>query len=224
MKLKHWLRYLVTHDTTWHGEFKALRPLLIPAKEVERVVVDVGANDGFYSSNSYPFIRRGWRAVLIEPHPGAFARASKLHAGNGKVVVLNLACGNKPEKMPLLLFEGDDGGSQSTLSTHEGQVHTDRAISRRMVVEVESLEKILDQQRVPLAFGLLSVDSEGHDYQIIQGLNLAKYQPRVIITEDCPKRELKFHYLVKHGYHLHQRLQADTIWTRFPVTAALTGG
>ena len=28
MKLKHWIRYLLWSDTTWHGEFVALHPLL----------------------------------------------------------------------------------------------------------------------------------------------------------------------------------------------------
>jgi len=77
MKLKHWLRYFLWSDTTWHGEFSALRPLLQGLPEEQRVVVDVGANDGFYSSNSYPFVKRGWRAILVEPHPGAFAQADE---------------------------------------------------------------------------------------------------------------------------------------------------
>lgn len=33
------------------------------------LVVDVGANDGFLSSNSYNLVRWGWSSVLIEPNP-----------------------------------------------------------------------------------------------------------------------------------------------------------
>lgn len=35
--------------------------------EWSRLVVDIGANDGFMSSNSYNFIQCGWSAVLVEP-------------------------------------------------------------------------------------------------------------------------------------------------------------
>lgn len=31
------------------------------------LVVDIGANDGFMSSNSYNFIQCGWSAILVEP-------------------------------------------------------------------------------------------------------------------------------------------------------------
>lgn len=43
------------------------------------LVVDVGANDGFLSSNSYNLVRWGWSAVLVEPNPEmlALARAAQ---------------------------------------------------------------------------------------------------------------------------------------------------
>jgi hypothetical protein len=75
VKLKHWIRFLLYQDSTWHGQFSVLGPLLLGSKRVERTVVDVGANGGFYSSNSYPFIAWGWRALLIEPHPTACQKA-----------------------------------------------------------------------------------------------------------------------------------------------------
>lgn len=33
----------------------------------KKLVIDIGANDGLLSSNSYNFIRWGWDAVLVEP-------------------------------------------------------------------------------------------------------------------------------------------------------------
>ena len=33
----------------------------------EKLIVDIGANDGLLSSNSYNFIRWGWSAILVEP-------------------------------------------------------------------------------------------------------------------------------------------------------------
>src|SRR5260370_1354046 len=127
MKLKHWLRFLLTKDTTWHGQFDVMRPLLLEADGVEPVVVDVGANDGFFSSNSYPFIRRGWRAVLIEPNPDACARAMRLHSRNKKVSVLNLACGAQPATLPFILLYACERCSPSTLFRSQHHPHSAQA-------------------------------------------------------------------------------------------------
>jgi FkbM family methyltransferase len=176
-------------------------------------VVDVGANDGFYSSNSYPFIKRGWRALLIEPHPGAFALARRLHENNPAVTALNLACSDRAGELALNLFEADEGGSHSALSTDEPHPHTDHTVARTVTVQVATLEALLEQQGVPREFGLLSVDTEGHDYRVIRGLNLARFQPRAIITENNANDELKFAYLREHGYRLYRELEYDTVWT-----------
>jgi FkbM family methyltransferase len=213
VKLKHWLRYLLAHDTTWEGEFAVLASLLLNREGIPKVVVDVGANDGFYSSNSYPFIRRGWRGLLIEPHPAAFASAARLHAGNERVAVLNIACGKKPEKVPLVLFTGDAGGSLSVLCTSDSRP-AGRTVLEHHLVEVEPLADVLERQRVPETFGLLSVDTEGHDYQVIEGLELARFRPCVIMTEDGPNNAEKFELLRGHGYRLHTTIEANTIWSR----------
>src|SRR6266404_9060713 len=70
-KMPAW-RYWIWGDTTEHGEFLVLRHLI--TEDFPKLVVDVGANDGFLASNSYPLIKRGWRGILIEPHPDAFRR------------------------------------------------------------------------------------------------------------------------------------------------------
>ena len=212
MKLKHWIRFFLWRDTTWHGEFVALRPLLQDLPAEQRVVVDVGANDGFYGSNSYPFISRGWRAILIEPHPTAFAKAVRRHSGNEKVSLLNLACSDQAGTSSLVIFAGDEGGSLSMLDYPAGQP-VGRTIERKIQVEVQVLEDVLTRQSVGEDFGLLSVDTEGQDYKVLKGLNLDRFRPRVIFTEKNANDDTKFEYLRKHGYRLEKELWVDTIWT-----------
>ena len=36
-------------------------------KDYHKLVVDIGANDGYLSSNSFNFIQWGWDAILVEP-------------------------------------------------------------------------------------------------------------------------------------------------------------
>ena len=213
MKFKHWVQYKLFHDTTWHGQFRALRPLLLVPSGFAPVVVDVGANDGLYSSNSYPFIKRGWRAILIEPDPSTFAKASKRHVGNRQVTTLNLACSDEAGALPLILSGEADGGSHSALDSTGGHAPAGKPATNSVMVKVELLEKVLDQQQVPLNFGLLSVDTEGHDYRVIRGLNLSRYRPRVIITERYENDAINLEQLRQHGYQLQHTLEYDTIWT-----------
>jgi hypothetical protein len=74
------------------------------------------------------------------------------------------------------------------------------------------LEGILDQYRVPPDFGLLSIDTEGYDYEVILGLNLRRFRPGVIITEKNAHEEAKADYLASHNYRLQADLWADRIW------------
>ena len=214
MKLKHWIRFLLHQDSTWHGQFSVLGPLLLARAEVERTVVDVGANDGFYSSNSYPFIARRWQALLIEPNPEAFRKAQHLHRKRNRVTLVNAACSDQDGSLELQTFVEDDGGSHSVLCGKPGSPgETTYARGKKILVKVHRLEKLLQEFHVPPGFGLLTIDTEGHDLQVLRGANLAHFRPQVIITEINPDDEEKFVFLREHGYRLHTELSYDTVWT-----------
>ncbi len=216
MKLKHWIRFLLYRDSTWHGQFSALGPLLLGRKGVERTVVDVGANDGFYSSNSYPFIARGWQALLIEPHPAAFQKAKRLHRKRKQVILLNAACSDRAGELELQTYAEDDGGSHSSLGeSADGIKALAPTPGESFRVKVHRLEALLDDFSIAREFGLLTIDTEGHDFQVLRGANLTRYRPRVIITEKNPDDEEKYTYLRANGYRLHADLPYDTVWSAF---------
>jgi FkbM family methyltransferase len=215
VKLKHLIRFLLCRDSTWHGQFAVLCPLLLGRVGVERTVVDVGANDGFFSSNSYPFIARGWRALLIEPNPGAFGKAQRLHKKRGHVTLVNSACSDHDGILELQTFAGDDdGGSHSALRLDVGSPDARQTPGEKVQVKVHRLEALLTDFRIPTEFGLLTIDTEGHDLHVLRGANLAHFRPHVIITESNPGDEEKFAFLRDNGYRLHITLSYDTVWTR----------
>lgn len=180
-----------------------------------RTVVDVGANDGFFSSNSYPFIVRGWRGLLIEPHPEAFQKAKQLHRRRQQVSLLNAACSDQDGALDLQLLAGDDGGSHSFLgSPAPGHQPATPARAESFRVQVRRLEALLAEFQIPPDFGLLTIDTEGHDFAVLRGANLPRYRPRVIITEKNPDDAEKAGYLRDNGYRVHVALPYDTIWTR----------
>jgi FkbM family methyltransferase len=213
MNLRQFVKYWLWRDTTHRGEFAALRRLMPP--DFPRLVVDVGANDGFYGSNSFPFVARGWRAVLVEPHPKVFAKLERLHRGKPNVTCLKLACSNVRGTLPLHVGSDGEAPSNSTLSDDSELLKM--RIPETILVTVETLSNLLAEQNFPADIGLLSVDVEGMDYEVLLGLDFSRWRPRLIITEDyAPKEAKKAEWLTGHGYRLVTHIANDTIWQAQP--------
>jgi FkbM family methyltransferase len=209
MNLRQLIKYVLWRDTTHHGEFSTMRRLLPP--DAPKVVVDVGANDGFYGSNSFPFVARNWRGILIEPHPEAFALLQQRFAKNPQVTCLNVACAESAGKRPLYL--GRDP-SVSTLCDDPELLSQRGGKDKAIIVTMETLADILSARHIPRDFGVLSIDTEGMDYEVLLGLDCSVWRPRVIITEDYkPKGADKADYLNKNGYCLRASIAGNTIWT-----------
>ncbi|MGA9779980.1 MAG: FkbM family methyltransferase [Limisphaerales bacterium] len=213
MNLRQLIKFLFWRDTTHNGEFAIFRRLITP--NFPQVVVDVGANDGFKGSNAYPFVARGWRAVLIEPHPVVFDRLQRRFACDPKVTCLHLACSDMVGELPLYLGTDGDAPSLSTLCADDNpEFRRGRPMDKMIMVKVDTLSNVLATLQIPCDIGLLTVDAEGMDYEVLRGLDFSRWWPRIIITEDyAPKEAQKADWLAKNGYHLHARVYGNTIWT-----------
>jgi len=212
MNLRGLIKYLLFRDTTMKGEFRIMKKML--QRDWSRTIVDVGANNGFYGSNSFPFIARGWRSILIEPHPLAFERLQKLHRGKKSASCLNIACSDQAGEFPLYLSTNDDT-SLATLCTDDNPAFQQRRSQNYKMVRVERLGTVLATNEVPHDFGILSIDAEGMDYEVLLGLDLKRWRPRLIITEDYePKVEKKAAYLSENGYEKVAHCDANAFWLR----------
>lgn len=192
-----------------HGECRILKALVGP--DSPKFLVDVGAFDGKTISNSYYFLRRGWSGILIEPLPLAFQKLSKRYRNNPKVHLANNACSVKEGEQQFFIGTDGEAGQLGSLSA-DISGKTGKSIS----VKVQTLTNILNACNAPKDFSILSVDAEGMDYEVLQGLNFNLYQPRIIITEDVPcteeKLEKKNRLLEALGYCLHTRAFGNSIW------------
>ena len=212
MNLRGLLKYVLFRDTTMKGEFRIMRRLVQP--DWPRIFVDVGANNGFYGSNSFPFVARGWRSVLIEPHPRAFERLEKLHAGKKRTTCLNMACADKAGELPLY-FSVNDDTSRATLCTDDSPMWQRVRSKDYKMVRVERLEIVLKEHGIPEEFGILSIDTEGMDYEVLLGLDLKRWHPRLIVTEDyMPKMDKKANYLSENNYEQVDKCDANSFWLR----------
>ena len=187
-----------------------------------RLLVDVGANDGIKASNSYGLILRGWDAILIEPYPPCFEKLRQLYENNRKVRLVKSACGLTHGELDLYLGKDGEDAGYATLCTDDSEWFRATRTEVAVRVPVSPLTDILEQYSCPTSFALLSVDTEGFDLQILESLDFYRFRPWVIITEDDPillppppelrSDERKYALLKANGYDLVRRYSRNSIW------------
>jgi FkbM family methyltransferase len=166
-----------------------LSPLVGPGAEF----VQVGAFDGMANDPLHDLIvGQGWRGVLVEPQPDAFARLQQTYAGVEGLTFLNVAVTDQPG--PLTFWR--IGGSEPDDPWWRGQVssfsreHVERHIRDRphlaariegITVPAMSLGEVLGRAGRPVQ--VLQVDAEGHDAAIVDSLDLSVHRPTIVRFE-----------------------------------------
>ena len=212
-QVKHIIRTIF--DTSQSGEASLLRRLSRKLN-CERFIVDVGANDGFTISNSIPFVRQGWRAILIEPAPAVYAKLEKNFSRRTNVNCIQVACSDRTGEAKF--FFGTDGeeGLMGTLCQSDNDWFAVARGTNSTIVKTDTLTNILRSNGSPRQPGILLVDAEGMDYEVLLGLDFSEFRPTVICTEEYESEPLKhaekYSLLIKNGYSLVQKVGCNTVW------------
>jgi FkbM family methyltransferase len=164
----------------------------------QAVFAEIGANDGEQHDHLRPHILgRAWRGVLVEPVPYVFARLRANYAGVAGVTLVEAAVAGQDGRLPFYhlrdaspgeraglpdWYDGVGSFDRETILSHAPQIPdvADRIVER----EVEALSFATLAARHDLAeLDLLVVDTEGHDWAILQTIDLAAHRPRLIVYE-----------------------------------------
>ncbi len=142
-------------------------------KKEDGFFIELGANDGLEQSNTaFLEFYRGWTGLLIEPSPEAFAKCILNRPGS---ICKNVACVSSDYKDSFVT--GDfDGGMMSSI----GGKRTGK--STRINVNAKPLEQLL-QEIHPKEIDFMSLDVEGEELNVLQGMNLQVYRPHYILIE-----------------------------------------
>lgn len=164
----------------------------------EGYFVEVGANDPKNGSQTWLLERVGWTGLLIEPLPDKF---EILRKERPKSQVLQVAI-SAPEKVGEQLFYI---GSDDVRSSLEKNVDDPGVVYEKTVkVQVMTLDHILDQVEAPL-IDFLSIDVEGTELEVLKGLDLMRWKPKLILIEDKLYNLSKHHLLMDQEYKLVKR-------------------
>ena len=154
--------------------------------------LDIGAHHPVKLNNTYHLYQAGWRGICIEPNEDL---VNNFKRSRPQDTVLNIAVSN---------FEGEADFYMGQYSVHSSlQENNNTNLSKRKV-PVRKLESILDEKEIT-DIDFLSVDTEGTEVDVLEGLNLKRYRPRLILAEynTSSRANLTLQpYLLENGYHL----------------------
>jgi FkbM family methyltransferase len=141
--------------------------------------LDVGASTPITDSNTYALYRKGWRGVAIEPLPfqEMWARDRPLD------VLLSAAAGAQPGRLTLQVFDEANqisSGNQQAVDLWRQHGYQP---SRSIDVPVLTLDDVIETHLAGQPLHLVSIDVEGMEAAVLQGLDLRRHRPWVIVLE-----------------------------------------
>jgi FkbM family methyltransferase len=140
--------------------------------------IDVGTNDPVHDSVTKHFYDRSWRGINIEPQKGRYQRLRCLRPND---VNLNVGLSDREATLELLECRADD--AVSTFSPELARIWREKGlefVKRR--VPVTTLARVCDEH-VDRPIDFLKIDVEGHEREVIEGGDWARWRPRVVLVE-----------------------------------------
>jgi FkbM family methyltransferase len=165
-------------------------------------LVDVGAWDGVFLSNSRALLEMGWSGILFEPDPNGYCGLieNSMSLPSSKIAVLPIACSDKDG---YARFYVSKEGTLSSL------VHVSD-VSERIFIQTRKISTVWKHK-----IDLLLIDVEGAELMVLGGVDWKANNPEMIVTEHnhVGKTALDT-YMDSVGYNIYHEGMIDTFYTR----------
>lgn len=141
--------------------------------------VDVGAAHPVLDSNTFALYEKGWRGIAVEP----LAYGEYWNEERIEDVFVSCALGAKPGETTFHIYRDAlqiSTGSSATVGHWRGG---GKAPDEAITVPVVTLDSLLDEHLGGRALHLLAIDVEGMEKDVLEGLDLRKYRPWVVVVE-----------------------------------------
>ena len=179
--------------------------------------VDVGAHDGASFSNTLAFEESGWRGVCIEAHPDYIERLTLMRPHSE---IVHAAAG--PQNLssvtlyatPFGFLSTVDLSDVATLDSTQGYDSQGRFVAQ---VPMMTLDVILHGVNAPNNVDLICIDTEGYEVEVLKGLTLSWWRPRILMLEafDAAHKEKVIQWMAGSGYKLARIIGVDMIYCRY---------
>jgi len=157
------LGFLYSHDPESNGELFFLRKIILEFKV--RSIFDVGANQGNYTKECLDLGFKG-SIHCFEPHPKTYGNL-KNSLANLPVTIHNVGFSDVEGTADIFDHRTGDGSEHASL--FEGviqSIHKDDTVRHEIVLK--TLDSFLESSNIEHV-GLLKIDTEGNEYNILLG-------------------------------------------------------
>lgn len=169
-------------------------------------LLDIGAFDGQWCSNTYEMIKQGWSGVCIEPSPIPFTKLLALHEKNAGVQCVQAIVGEKPGLTRFLDNFGDALSTTNPDWPNAWKGHT----FRPMWAVTVTIRDILNQ--FGSEFRFLNIDTEGTNLSVLKSIPLAEMKTELVCVEYEYSNPTPFlQYFDSIGWHAFYRSPQNLI-------------
>lgn len=153
-------------------------PIYFLGKHIPGFFIEVGVGDGKSNSNTYLLEKEfSYKGVLVEPNLNFLDSLQE----NRGVRIVNCAAG-ATDGQSVILFGTDDGEYSYIANEFEGQGKRRKSISNQPVF-TKTLNTILEETNAPKVIDFLSIDVEGYELEVLQGIDFDKWKFKVVCVE-----------------------------------------
>lgn len=165
------------------------------AREARNVrFVQVGSCDAAFGDPIILYVLGyGWRGVMIEPAPVAFAMLRERHGSNARLRLENVAIGEIEGPRPFYYLEPVaelphrwyhqlGSFSRAHIEKHDTEQANLSGHIRETSVTCVRLATLLERHGIS-ELDLLQVDAEGADFEVLRSLDFDRVSPRMILFE-----------------------------------------
>ena len=188
----------------------------------EGFYLDIGAQHPISNNNTYILFKRGWKGINIDLDKKnidlfKIARPDDFN--------LNYAISSSVDKKKLFFYH--DKSPINTLVEDVSNIQKSK-IKEIKFVDTVTLNQIFDNLQLNQHIDYMNIDVEGHELDVLKGMDLIKYKPSVISIEflDLKMKHLEFKnnniyrifetefykLLINNNYHFVNWLHGDLIF------------
>lgn len=182
----------------YESEGVAEHVLTLFDEDFKGICIDVGAYHSRWLSNSYPFEELGWLVWCIEPNPNCKEYlAERPH-------VSQYAMGSRNEdNVDFYIYKighGPNGEAGGTSLLYNEQFDKDFGVMKSIKVDVRTLNWFLENIAKVDHVDYLAIDTEGTELDILEGIDLARWNVQVVAIENLYAKDDIPNYLTTRGY------------------------
>jgi len=158
--------------------------------------VEVGANQPEELSQTFDLEQQGWTGILVEPQPDLVDKLRRRRSAK----VFAEACSSRRNSGSRMKFHLAGGHSSFDPNLNLAEVKPHGVLD----VPVRTLDEILVEAGAS-SIDFISINVEGHELDVLDGFDLARWRPRLILIEDLLLHLQVHRYLTRRDYRWIRR-------------------